>query len=111
GRAAELTCRRPWHRARVHEGMPAAVRAAWHRDAARALAETGAPASRVGRQLLPAMGGQTTADGWTVRWLTDAGQQLVGQAPHAAIPLLRCALAGTSADAYSHDLLTCRLAD
>ncbi|HYU84350.1 MAG TPA: AAA family ATPase, partial [Kribbellaceae bacterium] len=37
----ELAFRHPLIRAALYDGMPAAVRAAWHRDAARALAEDG----------------------------------------------------------------------
>ena len=52
-----LGFRHPLIRAALYEEMPAAVRAAWHRDAGRALAEAGAPADRVARQLLRAVGG------------------------------------------------------
>ena len=44
-------------RAALYDEMPAPVRAAWHRDAGRALAEAGAPADRVARQMLWAMSG------------------------------------------------------
>ncbi len=46
--------RHPLIRAALYEEMPVPVRAAWHRDAGRALAEAGAPADRVARQLLQA---------------------------------------------------------
>ena len=48
-----LGFRHPLIRAALYDEMPAPVRAAWHRDAGRALAEAGAPADRVARQLLP----------------------------------------------------------
>jgi predicted ATPase len=47
-----LGFRHPLIRAALYEEMPAPVRAAWHRDAARALAAAGAPPERVARQFL-----------------------------------------------------------
>ena len=41
--------------------MPAPVRAAWHREAGRALAAAGAPADRVARQMLRAVSADGTA--------------------------------------------------
>jgi ATP/maltotriose-dependent transcriptional regulator MalT len=111
---AELAFRHPLIRSALYDVMPATVRAAWHRDAARALAEDGAPVEQVARQLLPAadaFGGAGAVDDWMVRWLVESGQQLVGQAPHVAIPLLRWAVNGLPAGAEVHDVLTCRLAD
>ena len=52
-----LGFRHPMIRAALYNEIPAPVRAAWHRDAARALAQAGAPADRVARQLLWAVGG------------------------------------------------------
>ena len=52
-----LGFRHPLIRAALYDDMPAPVRAAWHRDAGRALAEAGAPADRVARQMLRATGG------------------------------------------------------
>jgi len=109
-----LAFRHPLIRAALYEEMPAAVRAAWHRDAARALARAGAPAERVARQLLPAFhgdGAAGVADEWMVQWLVDTGQRLVARAPEAAIPLLRRAVAAIPAGVAPHDLLACRLAD
>jgi DNA-binding CsgD family transcriptional regulator/tetratricopeptide (TPR) repeat protein len=109
-----LAFRHPLIRASLYEGMPGAVRAAWHRDVARALAENGAAAERVARQLLPALEaaeGTEPVDDWVVRWLAEAGQHLVGQAPQVAIPLLRWAVAGVPAGVVPHDALACRLAD
>ncbi len=111
---AELAFRHPLIRTALYLAMPAAVRAAWHLDAGRALAEAGAPADQVARQLLPALECQDGAgpvDDWLVRWLADSAQHLVSQAPNAAIPLLRWAMAGRSPGAPPSDLLACRLAD
>ncbi|NJC72012.1 AAA family ATPase [Planosporangium thailandense] len=112
---AGLAFRHPLIRTALYDGMPAAVRAAWHRDAGRALARHGAPVERVARQLLPALcsaGSQAgAADDWVVRWLVESARPLIGRAPRVAIPLLRWALAGTPAAAGPHDLLACRLAE
>jgi hypothetical protein len=44
--------RHPLIWAALYDETPPPVRAAWHREAGRALAEAGAPADRVARQLL-----------------------------------------------------------
>src|SRR5262249_12565938 len=52
-----LGFRHPLIRAALYDAMPLPVRAAWHRDAGRALAQAGAPADRVARQLVGAATG------------------------------------------------------
>ena len=110
-----LGFRHPMIRAALYDEMPVPVRAAWHRDAARALAEAGAPADRVARQLLSAVGGSggTTdpLDEWMLGWLARAAELLVGQAPRAAAELLRQAVASCPAGSAQHDCLVGRLAD
>src|SRR6516164_6750151 len=68
-----LAFRHPLIRAALYEEMPEPVRAAWHRDAGRALAEVGAPADRVARQLLWAVDGtcgrDEPMDAWIPNWL------------------------------------------
>ena len=59
-----MAFRHPLIRAALYEEMPASVRAAWHRDAGRALAEAGAPADRVARQLLRAWAGTARPGRW-----------------------------------------------
>ncbi len=110
----EMAFRHPLIRQSLYDGMPAGVRAAWHRDAARALADNGASAERVARQLRPTVEEDTTGkvvDAWVVSWLSDAAPQLVGQAPQVAIPMLRWALSGTAPGNDVYDVLSCRLAD
>jgi tetratricopeptide (TPR) repeat protein len=107
----ELAFRHPLIRSALYDGMSPAVRPAWHCDAAQALAEAGAAANRVARQLVPAVDGHDLAAPWIVQWLTHTGHQLVGRAPHAAIKLLRWTLTATPADIAPHEVLTCRLAD
>jgi DNA-binding CsgD family transcriptional regulator/tetratricopeptide (TPR) repeat protein len=110
-----LGFRHPLIRAALYGEIPAPVRAAWHRDAARALAEAGAPADRVARQLLWSVGGPDGAaepmDDWILSWLARTAEPLVGQAPQAAVELLRQAVASPEADAAQRDWLVGRLAD
>ena len=99
----------------LYDEMPISVRAAWHRDAGRALAEAGAPADRVARQLLRAVTGSGVpaepVDEWMLDWLTRAADLLVGQAPGVAAELLTRAVASTSADPARQGWLASRLAD
>jgi DNA-binding CsgD family transcriptional regulator/tetratricopeptide (TPR) repeat protein len=110
-----LRFRHPMIRAALYDEIPLPVRAAWHRDAGRALAEAGAPADRVARQLLPAVGGSgdpaEPMDQWMLRWLADSAPLLVGQAPRAAAELLRQAVASCPAGSAQHDRLVGRFAD
>ncbi len=109
-----LGFRHPLIRAALYDEMPAPVRAAWHRDAGRALAEAGAPADRVARQMLQAIAGPGDTpepmDKWMLNWLADAADLLVGQAPQVAAELLRHAVANSPAG-LQHDRLAARLAD
>jgi DNA-binding CsgD family transcriptional regulator/tetratricopeptide (TPR) repeat protein len=110
-----LGFRHPLIRAALYDGLPAPVRAAWHRDAGRALAEAGAPADRVARQLLRAAGGPggpaDPMDQWVLGWLADTAEPLVRQAPQVAAELLRRAVAGSQPGSAQHDRLVGRLAD
>ena len=102
-------------RAALYDDMPASVRAAWHREAGRALAAAGVPADRVARQLLRAVTGSGVpaepVDEWVLDWLTGAADLLVGQAPGVAAELLTRAVASTSADPARQGWLASRLAD
>ena len=110
-----LGFRHPLIRTALYEEIPVPVRAAWHRDAGRALAEAGAPADRVARQLLRALGGpggsRDPIDEWMLNWLARTADLLVGQAPQVAAELLRRAVAGSAAGSDHHDFLVSRLAD
>jgi tetratricopeptide (TPR) repeat protein len=109
-----LRFRHPLIRAALYDEMPTPVRAAWHRDAGRALAEAGAPADRVARQMLQAIAGPGDTpepmDNWMLNWLADTADLLVGQAPQVAAELLRRAVANSPAG-LQHDRLAARLAD
>ena len=109
-----LGFRHPLIRAALYDEMPAPVRAAWHRDAGRALAEAGASANRVARQMLQAIAGPGDTpepiDKWMLNWLAGAADLLVGQAPQVAAELLRRAVANSPAG-LQHDRLAARLAD
>ena len=112
---SSLGFRHPVIRAALYGEIPAPLRAAWHRDAARALAEAGAPADRVARQLLGAVSGADgTADPmdeWILGWLSQTAELLVRQAPRAGAELLQHAVASSPAGSPQHDLLVSRLAD
>ena len=110
-----LGFRHPLIRSALYGEIPAPVRAAWHREAGRALANAGAPADRVARQLLAAaIGSRDNAgpmDEWILRWLARTAPLLVGQAPRAAAELLRHAVNTSPAGSAQHDSLVCRLAE
>jgi tetratricopeptide (TPR) repeat protein len=110
-----LGFRHPLIRAALYEEMPAPVRAAWHRDAGRALAEAGAPTERVARQLLRSVGGDVgpaePMDEWMLSWLARTADPLVGQAPGVAAQLLTRAVASSPAGSARHGWLASRLAD
>ena len=110
-----LGFRHPLIRTALYEEVPVPVRAAWHRDAGRALAEAGAPPDRVARQLLRALSGPggpiDPMDEWMLSWLARTADLLVGQAPQVAAELLRRAVASSAAGSAHHDFLVSRLAD
>jgi DNA-binding CsgD family transcriptional regulator len=115
-----LGFRHPLIRAALYDDMAAPVRAAWHRDAGRALAQAGAPADRVARQLLRAVSGPGATPGsatgepvdeWMLDWLASTADQLVNQAPGVAAELLTRAVAGSPASSARHAWLASRLAD
>ena len=110
-----LGFRHPLIRAALYDDMPAPVRAAWHRDAGRALAKAGAPPDRVARQMLRAVGGPggTTepVDDRMLDWLARTADPLVAQAPGVAAELLTRAVASSPADSAQYGWLASRLAD
>jgi tetratricopeptide (TPR) repeat protein len=110
-----LAFRHPLIRAALYDEIPAPVRAAWHRDAGRALAEAGAPADRVARQMLRAVGGPDDpaepVDEWMLDWLAQSADLLVGQAPAVAAELLTRAVASSLVGSARHGWLASRLAD
>jgi tetratricopeptide (TPR) repeat protein len=101
--------------AALYDDMPMPVRAAWHLEAARALAKAGAPVNRVARQLLGAVRGPSGATEsmgeWMLNWLDRTAESLVGQAPQVAAELLREALTKVPVGSFQHDHLAGRLAD
>ena len=109
-----LGFRHPLIRAALYDEMAATLRAAWHRDAAQALAAAGAPPDRVARQLLragSADGAAATADQWMMDWLAGAADFLVGQVPGVAAELLARAVAVIPRGAPRQSWLASRLAD
>jgi DNA-binding CsgD family transcriptional regulator len=110
-----LGFRHPLIRAALYDDMPAPLRAAWHRDAAHALAEAGAPVDRVAKQMLGATGEPgdlaEPVDERMLSWLADAAEPLIGQAPGVAAELLSRAVASAPAGLAQYGWLASRLAD
>jgi DNA-binding CsgD family transcriptional regulator len=108
-----LSFRHPLIRTALYDDIPDAVRPAWHRDAARALAAAGAPIHRVARQLLQGINGPGAGplDETLASWLADSAPTLVAQAPRTAIDLLRQAAERYPATTPRGAVLACRLAD
>jgi DNA-binding CsgD family transcriptional regulator/tetratricopeptide (TPR) repeat protein len=111
-----LGFRHPLIRTALYDDMPAPVRAAWHRDAGRALAAAGAPPDRVARQMLRAADGFGPGNGepmdeWMLGWLDHSADLLIGQAPGVAAELLTRAFASSPAGSARHGWLASRLAD
>jgi tetratricopeptide (TPR) repeat protein len=110
-----LRFRHPLIHAALYEELPAPVRAAWHREAGRALAASGAPADRVARQLLWAVSGPDgplePMDEWMLSWLAGAAELLVTQAPQVAARLIAQAVASMPAASARRGRLAGQLAD
>jgi tetratricopeptide (TPR) repeat protein len=106
-----LRFRHPLIHAALYAEMPAPVRAAWHREAGRALAGAGAPADRVARQLLSAAGEPPEPmEEWMLSWLADAAAALVSQAPSVAAALLARSLDSIPRSSARYGRLASRLA-
>jgi predicted RNA-binding protein with RPS1 domain/tetratricopeptide (TPR) repeat protein len=107
-----LAFRHPLIRDALYDDIAEAVRPAWHRDAARALVEAGAPINRVARQLLRGMNVPgAPLDDTLMEWLVDASPVLVAQAPRPAINLLEQAASRYPATTKRGAVLAYRLAD
>ena len=112
----QLRFRHPLIHTALYEELPGPVRAAWHREAGRALAAAGAPADRVARQLALADGEQDGSpaarlDSWAIDWLAGAAESLISQAPQVAARLLTRAVAGMPVRSAQRSLLASHLAD
>ncbi|MFG2049489.1 ATP-binding protein [Micromonospora sp. NPDC048935] len=83
---ARMRFRHPLLRQALYDGVPAALRAALHLDAARALEAASVESQRVAQHLLAS---GVVGHRWARRWLTDAAPVLAGCAPHLAAELLR----------------------
>jgi DNA-binding SARP family transcriptional activator len=80
-----LVFRHPVLRQALYESMAEGIRDALHHQAARALADAGAPVENVARQLLAARG---KAGAWVNGWLVTATPVLTYRAPLVAVELL-----------------------
>jgi DNA-binding CsgD family transcriptional regulator len=108
-----LAFRHPLIRTALYDDIADAVRPAWHLDAARALAQAGAPHHRVARQLLQAVSVSDAGplDESLLDWLVDAAPTLMAQAPGIAVDLLRQAAARSPAGTARGAVFACRLAE
>ncbi|MCT2584360.1 helix-turn-helix transcriptional regulator [Actinophytocola gossypii] len=108
-----LAFRHPLIRRALYDDIAEAVRPAWHRDAARALAEAGVPHDRVARQLLAATKSPDAGplDEPLLDWLADAAPTLIAQTPKLAIDLLSQASRRSPPNTRRGAVLACRLAD
>jgi DNA-binding CsgD family transcriptional regulator/tetratricopeptide (TPR) repeat protein len=104
---ARLAFRHALIRQVLLDRTPAAVRAASHRQAARALADAGAAVERVAEQLLAApaepdpglaVDAVDAVDAWTIDWLTRQGRALSYRSPTVAAELLGRAVEYAAAD-------------
>jgi DNA-binding CsgD family transcriptional regulator len=93
----------------LYEGMPTALRAALHSQAARTLAAAGAAPERVAGQLVAAPGG--VADAWVLDWLAGAAHVLIYRAPEVAAELLREVLGPLAEDDPRREELEASLAE
>jgi DNA-binding CsgD family transcriptional regulator len=107
-----MAFRHPLIRAALYDDLPSTIRAAWHRDAARALHRAGAGPERVAGQLLPSVTEDAAGpfDNWVADWLLDVAPALTGEAPAVALPLLRAVVAQRPADDPRRQMLTNYLA-
>jgi DNA-binding SARP family transcriptional activator/tetratricopeptide (TPR) repeat protein len=81
-----LGFRHPVIRQALYESVAGALRVAMHHQAARALADSGAPVEHVAEQLLAAQG---DSEPWVVDWLISQAAGLTFRAPLVAVELLR----------------------
>ncbi|MEH1128914.1 ATP-binding protein [Micromonospora sp. CPCC 206061] len=109
----ELAFGHPMIHEALYHAIPSGIRAARHRQAAHALAESGVPAERVARQLFPGLDGGEVApvEEWIRPWLVENGQHLVNRAPQAAVRLLGWAIEGLPNVDPPRAFLTSLLAD
>lgn len=99
--------RHPLIRHSLYESLPAALRVAWHRQAAEALASSGSSVERVVEQLLAAPAGP---DVWVAQWLLKNTEAIAKRSPAAAIDLLKSAVDSDGVQADIREALTARLA-
>jgi DNA-binding CsgD family transcriptional regulator len=86
----------------VYQSMPASLRSALHLQAARALADAGAPPERVAAQLVAA---PDATDRWVRDWLAQAAPVLAYRAPQVTEDLLRRVLVQVAKDDQDRELL------
>jgi DNA-binding CsgD family transcriptional regulator len=117
----EPAFRHPMLRQALYEDLPPELRAAWHRDAAAALAGAGAAPERVARQLLPSLPaeddpmtpvgpvGAPDLPAWVSTWLVESVPGLLTRSPQTTVRLLTAVL-HQSPEAPMRDALAAQLA-
>ncbi len=83
--------------------IPRPLRIPLHRQAARALSDSGAPLARVAEQVIPSA---RLIDKWLLDWLSANLEQLTAQAPRPTADLLRHAIRTVGNDDARYDRLT-----
>jgi DNA-binding CsgD family transcriptional regulator/tetratricopeptide (TPR) repeat protein len=102
-----LKFRHPLFRHALYSRMPVSLREALHRQAAEALAETGAPIERVAQQLLLV---SELDDSWSLGWLTATAHELTYRAPTVALELIGRGVKHVRADDPRREILDTELA-
>jgi DNA-binding CsgD family transcriptional regulator len=92
----------------IYEDLPIPVRRALHRDAAAALAHSGADVSKVASHVLL---GAEQGDLEAVRWLREAAAEAAATTPSVAVKLLRRAMELLPAGQIDADLVSAELAE
>ena len=92
----------------IYEDLPIPLRKALHRDAASALASSGADVSKVASHMLL---GAEQGDLEAVRWLREAAVEATATAPAIAVKLLRRAIELLPAGHGGADLVSAELAE
>jgi DNA-binding CsgD family transcriptional regulator len=87
--------------------IPRSLRVPLHRQAARALSDSGAPLARVAEQVIPSA---RLVDKWLLDWLSANLEGLTAQAPRLTSDLLRSAIRAVGSNDPRHDRLASGLA-
>jgi DNA-binding SARP family transcriptional activator/DNA-binding CsgD family transcriptional regulator len=102
----QLAFRHPLLRQALYEGIPSAMREALHHQAAQALADAGAPVTRVAEQLVAA---PAARDRWTREWLAANNVTVSNRAPLIAANLFERVLKTCPVGEHTREVLLAAL--